>query len=93
MPVQDETVAMYRGNWTPSAPPIAFGPVVHSAPSAPPPANVRTRPPSFAPPAAAPSIPAADPHLSARPPGVLGLLLFAAPLAFATIAVAALALL
>jgi len=96
-PAQDHTVAMPRGGWTPSAPPIAFGPVVHASPSAAPPANVRTRPPSVAPPAVAqqqrtPSI-AIGPAASAQAPGVLGLILFAAPLAFATMAVATLALL
>ena len=98
MPLQDETVAMYRGNWTPSAPPIAFGPVAHAPPTAPPPANVRTRPPSTAPPAnVAVPLPMPASAITAPPaveaPGVLGLVLFAAPLAFATMAVAALALL
>ncbi|MBX3224066.1 MAG: hypothetical protein KF795_26360 [Labilithrix sp.] len=102
---QERTVAMHRGNWTPAPPPMAFGPGAYSPRhDAPHPPNVRTRPPpgapspagaappagalvAFAPPAASIALP----HEQA--PGVLGLVLFAAPLAFATMAVAALAFL
>lgn len=105
---------MVHPAWTPSAPPIAYGPAAYPPQhGAPPPPNVRTRPPAAAPmsPAAAPMPPAAHsgavqampPAQAARvaaahdgapqAPGALGLVLFAAPLAFATMAVAALAFL
>lgn len=92
-PAQEHTVAMPRRHGAPSAPPVAFGPTVPPQHGSRPPPNVRTRPPSFAPPAnAVAQAPSAAPA-PAQAPGVLGLVLFAAPLAFATMAVAALALL
>ncbi|MDF2692754.1 MAG: hypothetical protein K0S65_1137 [Labilithrix sp.] len=95
MPPQDETAALVRGNWTPSAPPIAFGPTAQAPRQTQPPPNVRVRPPSVAPPPAVHSFPPPGilPASNAQAPGLLGLVLFAAPLAFATMAVAALALL
>jgi hypothetical protein len=96
-PVQDETVAMFQKSRPPTAP-IAFRPTAHPQHGTPLPANVRTRPPSVAP------APMARQPSSLPPPanlvapetkasGVLGLVLFAAPLAFATVAVAVLAFL
>ena len=93
--------------WPASAPPAPFIPPPHTAPVSPPmghelvgrsrppsamPPNVRSRPPSAAPAAAIPSaapLPLAPPE---PPPGALGYVLFAAPLALATAVVAALAL-
>ena len=88
---------MPRPRGTPSAPPVAVGPTVPPQDGSRPPPNVRTRPLSFAPPANAHLlVPHSAPSIAPAPeqaPGVLGLVLFAAPLAFATMAVAALALL
>lgn len=94
--LRDETVAIFGGSRTPSAPPMAMGPAVQARPlSAWPPPNVRTRPPSVAPPAhfAQPSRPPIIDARRAETPGVFGFVLFAAPLALALAIIAALALL
>jgi hypothetical protein len=97
-PHQDHTMAMPRGNWTPSAPPVGMvGPAVNPRPASVAPPNVRVRPESVAPahfatPTKAPSL-IERRRRPAEAPGVFGLMLFAVPLAFAMAVVAALALL